>query len=607
MRVLDALEPVRSELGREPVERETRRLTLTPAEGAFRVTGRVLTVSDEPVEGLAVHASRELFTTTDAEGRFVLELTESTLLYLSGIAYSPRQVQVHERAEVEFRVPDLCPLTLRTVDGLGAPITADVSLMVFTDGFPFASGIYTLSESGSVELPHAACGRATVMASVPGYGTGEDRWDHDQPSVRTVVIEAGTRVHGTYTRRDGTPVVGEVRTRSRTLKASVEADGTWELHLAPDRDWMLIANPEDPDLRSERRSVRIEGEELRVDFVAEPYRVVDVHCAGLPEDRCEGVVPILCTDPLSPVGEVCDDHSRVSCLCPEGRVAIRGGGQSVEVGPEESVAWLDFRHGGGVKGTVTRGGEPFRCWYGAGRLPDGLDELLGGGTHARTGSCDADGNFEVLGLDPGRWVVEIYSSTGRWPQDDVFVEDQVVDVGLIDLDQGGTIEVTVVDGLTGEPAPWEGVVANREGRDSLNPIGNGGLSDADGTVEITGLAEGTYTVFLGRRPLEQLQVLVAGDHHAVTLETGEADLLEENGFSVAADPDGSLVISEVEGDNGLQEGDVVVGVAVMGIDVLDVAPQYAEEAARWVLDNYSGPGVDLVVEREDGWHDVELD
>ena len=51
-------------------------------------------------------------------------------------------------------------------------------------------------------------------------------------------------------------------------------------------------------------------------------------------------------------------------------------------------------------------------------------------------------------------------------------------------------------------------------------------------------------------------------------------------------------------------GDEIAGIIVLGVDVLEVAPNFASEATNWALDNYSGPGMTLVVKR--GGKEVEV-
>ncbi len=588
---------------------------LPEAEAAFEVAGAVHTLGGEPVEGLTIRSSEGESVKTSADGSYRLKLSASTWIHPVELTSQPRRVAATEPAEgLDFLVPDLCPVTVEVVDEHAEPLDATLLFSVYSEGFPFTSSRSVETVDGHHEFPLAACGRVSLLAVREGYGTVEHRDEHTGPRRIELTLGEGTRVWGTFTTPAGDPIDGAVWARFRELRGEVDAEGVWEIHLASGRDWRLVASPAEAGWLGETRSVHVpEGaEELRVDFVARSFRLVEVYCAGLPDDSCETVVPILCTHPLSPVGELCESYATTTCVCPEGQVALRGGGQAVEVGPDEDAAWLDFRSPGGLRGVVWRDETPFRCWYGAARMPEGVDEVLGGGTHARTGSCEDDGTFEILGLEEGRWVVEIYSTDGRWPQDDVYVEGTVVDLGDIDLSEGGAITVTVYDGLTGEPAAWEAVLANLRDRDSVNPVGHGGMSDSEGVVEMTGLPPGVYDVFLARRPLEVVTLGVEDDSALqVVLETGEADLLDENGFAVARTADGELEIAELEPggaaeDNGLAEGDVIVGVVVMGMDVLAWAPQYADEATRWVLDNYSGPGVDLVVERDDGLHDIPL-
>ncbi|MCP4809048.1 MAG: hypothetical protein GY913_13475 [Proteobacteria bacterium] len=614
---LGAVRPDEPTLGNEKKERPvTERTTLATSAGAFTIAGRILTSEDDPVEGVVVGCNDDRLV-SGPDGRFRGEVERSCMAHVRNLAAMPlNHIVEGENEEVDFVVAPVCPLTVKVLGPDGPLADATVSVRVFSTEFPRpAYQQETTDADGQVEMPLAQCGRLTLSAEADGLALSVLHTELEGSAHHTMTLVRGTRVHGTVRSSDGELLDGgSVRATYTQAKAPIGPDGTYELRLAPG-DWRLYASGHALDILDASRDVTVLAgiPELQVDFTLMRYRLVDVYCAGLPEDSCKTVFPVMCTSSLVPVAEPCRGAEPTVCACPTGEAAIRGGGRSVSVETGDEAAWLDFTATGGVRGRVERDDAPFRCSYGALRIPDVGMDLIGGGLHARSGRCEEDGTFEILGLDPGRWAVEIYSRDGRWPQDDVLVQADVQDLGTIDLSDGGRITVEVVDGLTGEPAGWEPIAANRRGRGSANPIGAGGMSDPDaGVLELTGLQDGTYDVFCASQPLDRHVVHVTdGSHHTVQLTTGEGSLLDEQGFAVATDESGDLVVSELDPDGGaadagLASGDILLGVTVAGIDVLSWAPSFSDEATRWVLENTDGSGVVLVVEREDALLDIPL-
>ena len=611
---LDAVRPGEQALGTTPKETAPRTTRTHADTGAFTIAGLVQTTDGVPLPDVVVRCSKtELRTGPD--GRFRGEVSRC-LAWLPDLASLPFNVEVVEATEeLDFTVAPICARTVEVYGPDGPLEGASVTDRVYSPEFPRPATVERITDdSGRAELPMAQCGRVTLSAVSPGLAIGVLHEEVEAPTTLRLDLVRGTRVHGTVRTDDGEAVSkGTVRAAYTTAYADIDPDGSYELRLAPG-DWRIYASAHIADvLTADRDLVLLPGtDELQVDFTLSRFRQLEVYCKGLPDDSCGTIFPVMCTSPRLPVGETCRGSQPTYCACPPGEAAVRGGGRSVEVHPQDEAVWLDFTATGAIRGAVRRDGEPFRCSYGALRLPDRSMDLIGGGLHARSGRCDEDGSFEVAGLDPGRWAFEIYASDARWPQDDVWIESDVVDVGTIDLDAGGTITVQVVDGLTGAPAEWEPVAANLRGRGSANPVGHGGMTGPDGVLELTGLEDGVYDVFCASAPLDRQTVTITdGSAHDVELARGDGSLLEAQGFEVATDDHGDLVVADLDPDGaaaqaGLRSGDVLLGVSMVGVDVLSWAPQFADDATRWVLENTDGSGVVLVVERDDALLDIAL-
>ncbi len=593
------------------------RITRTDAEGpGFLVSGHVRTLSGEPAPGVSVRGTRTKGAVTDQDGRFELSLVQpESNVSLVGTSSTPFTHRASERRDdLDFVVPEHCPLRVEVVDDRGEPVPqARLELSVFSPpGFPYPGSSSAVTDPlGAWEPAYHPCGSLTISAEKPPLGSIKQRHEIREASTLRLVLEPGVRVFGVVRDHLGAPVEGGRVTAERHVDAAIQ-DGDYELWLAPGA-WELRASAWEAELLSERHTVTLEPDqgELELDFELRRQHLVEVRCKGLPEDSCANVLPVMCTHRLSPIGEECNAWDPVQCLCPLGQTAVRGGGRSVAVEPGDELVWLDFTSGGGLDALVLRDGAELDCLYGLYRVPDASLDLASGAP-ARYGDCLDGGRIEERGLQPGRWVFELYEGSGRWPQDDVFIQEgQVLDLGVIDLGVGGSMVVLVLDGLTGEPAHWEPVLVQERGRASVNPLGAGGMSSPKGLVEVTGLGPGTYEVFLPARPLERITVELAEDEEVqVELKTSEAAVLEEQGFALDREG-GDLVISEVDPEGlaaeaGLRSGDVVVGVVVMGVDVLDWMPSRADQVAEWVLRSYAGPGVELVVERDDELLDVGI-
>ena len=351
-------------------------------------------------------------------------------------------------------------------------------------------------------------------------------------------------------------------------------------------------------------------------------RVVQVHCLGQPDEACTGVEPIQCTAPLVPVGTACRSQQGVTaCICPPGAAAVRGGGATVRVEPGESEAWLDLSFGGGVTGRALVDGKPVRCVVSVVRMPTGLEDLPRGGILGRSSSCDEDGRFRVEGVPPGDWYVEVqgadYEGLGSTPAaqaEPARVQDQMVDVGDVDLFGGGSIEGTARDGLTGAPLRYGPVMALRAPRSGGRSTPAFSDADETGHFSFSGLLPGTWEVFVLSSPFRRVTVEVEEGllTDGVEVTTAEATVLEDNGFALGGSTGGALSVTEVDPEGpaaaaGLQAGDEVVGVTVFGVDSTVLPDALSGRLASGLLGHWSGPGVGLVIDRDGVLMDVELE
>lgn len=350
-------------------------------------------------------------------------------------------------------------------------------------------------------------------------------------------------------------------------------------------------------------------------------RVVRVHCLGQPGDACTGIEPIQCTEPLVPLGAACETVEGVTaCICPPGAAAVRGGGATVRVAPGDRDAWLDLGFGGGVTGRVLADGQPVPCVASLVRMPSGLEDLPRGGILGREAPCDDNGRFVVEGVPPGDWYVEVrgadhegLAATPSAQAEPARVQEHVVDIGDIDLFGGGSIEGVALDGLTGEPLRHSPVMALRRPVDGGRSTPAFSSGDESGFFAFEGLVPGTWEVFVPSSPFRRVEVVVEDGllTDGVEVTTAEASALQENGFSLGGSVDQGLVVEEVEpggpaDEAGLQAGDEVVGVTVLGLDSTVLPEALSGRLASGLLSHWGGPGVGLVVAREGVLMDVAL-
>lgn len=471
----------------------------------------------------------------------------------------------------------------------------------------------------------AACGVARVFVEAPGFAPTTARFEPSPgvPMPARIVLFPGVRVYGTVVSTAAEPVPGAAVSVGGA-DTTTAADGTWSVWAGAEKGYVGVrAFGFDGDyVVYDGRGDHPDG--LRVDFTLTPRHELRVWCAGLPDDACTGM-PMQCTHPLSPVGDRChatDVPGETVCTCPEGEVAVRGGGRAVLVDADAQEAWLDFRDTGRIVGRVLVDGQPAaQCTVDGARIPAALEDLPRGLFVTRSTFCDADGRFVLEGLVLGDW--QVVAQNRRWDSEDTpadggpFLERSLVprrvrlreevDVGDILLPGGGGLEGVVVDGLTGAPASEEPIAAWREG------VGGERITIAldesgydDGSFRIQGLPPGRWTVAHVLAPHDGVVVTVTEGvvTRGIRITTSDATALDENGFALTTEG-GALVVQDVTpgspaADAGLEPGEEVVGVLLGGFDLSSAMGEDGAEFARAVLGHWDGPGVTLVVRGADG-------
>jgi hypothetical protein len=525
------------------------------------------------------------------------------------------------RTEVPESQPEVpvaadCTVQVRVTDAQRTPVEdARVQLIIRLN--PFKEDTETVSgrttEAGLVRL-ESPCGIATLKVLAEGFAPYR-RNDVDLMVLTQVDAELveGVRIEGfVLDVSSGDPIEG-ARVTSENHSVTSGPSGEWVIRADPASLRAIRANA--PGYRPLREGLRVEpGEKgpIFIDLLMEPSREVAVWCLGLPNDSCATISPLMCTQPLLPMGEPCRvEDPDTYCDCPQGEVAIRGGGSAVRVPAEANEAVLDLRFsGGGITGRLVQAELPAPCTLNAIRLPTGYEDIPGGLAAGQTGKVGENGHFQFFSLKPGRWQVHATCPRGLRIIDAGLISDAVIDLGTVDIDEGGRIEGQVISGTTEEGAPNQSVVAL--------PVGSEGeglataISGMEGRFSLEGVRDGTYEVFLATRPYETERVdVVHGKSPDIVLYTGDAGLLEEQAFELKTDENGELQVSSVDPEGGaaqagLQPGDTITGVQIGGVDLGSVLPGYEAEVLDLVLDHYNGPGVGLQVERGESLVIIDL-
>ena len=542
---------------------------------------------------------------------------ESVTTHMAGPDDEPPEPPAAAEAEPIFDEHDVCPLDVVLEPEDDQPIDEAYVRATMSWGSPMAGERFEADrlEPLTWRVEDLPCGVASLRVTVSGYvPVRRDAVDSVVQSSVTVPLTRGVFLRGVVTDQDGAPIA-EAWVKGDNVSDHTDEEGAYRLRVDPAELRRVYASAE--GYLSDSQRLRLPEDTVQdavLDFELAAAREVTVWCAGLPDDSCASVLPIMCTWALLPVGPFCMGDP-VRCECPDGRVAVRAGGQSVEVGPDEREAWLDFRDTGSIVGRVVRSGEPVECDIIATFAPRSMADLSEGLFNARKAETDDEGRFLLAGLNPGTWTVQVMDDSGPAATEYTKVlEGQRYDLGEIDLMGGGLIQGVVIDALTEQGAPREMVMAIRTDIQTELPAMQMAHTGSEGRFELRGLDDGTYKVSTTARPFTHDTVILDDGvaDHEVELTTGAAGLLDEQGFSLVTDQQGELMVDGVEPGGladgaGLRAGDVVSGVLIGGIDLGMLIPGLDDYMVEAVLEHYSGPGVSLVVLRDGAEVTVELD
>lgn len=464
------------------------------------------------------------------------------------------------------------------------------------------------------------CGLVYVTVEAEGFAPWRDivQVPAGRPFDLDVLLVPGRLVQGTVSDPDGAPIA-EALVSSGAASAETEADGAYTLVMP------LVASAlEVTALGYDDAVVPVPAAEetapTRVDITLQPNHDVAVYCLGMTDDVCPDM-PLFCTSPWLLIGEECDrrgpsaDGARQTiCPCPDGEVAVRGGGASVLVREDEHEAWLDLSLAGSVRGRVVSGSQRVtRCSVELIRIPEALEDLPRGLLVAQRVDCDHTGAFLAEGVVAGDWELHLEANATEesGKKERTLPPLHVgpgarVDVGALDVQGGGVVAGLLIDGLTGQPLSHEPVVCVRWSDGPERSAVLGGQSDQDGHFRIEGMPPGTWSLSHILSPQDAVEVEVRDGEltDGIRIETSEATSLDINGFTLTEE-EGQLVVAEVEegspaDDAGLEAGEVVVGVRLAGIDLGSSIGSKGAEISRFVLGHWDGPGVSLVVKGPSG-------
>ncbi len=593
-----------------------------PAQGEIDASGIVTDESGTPQPNVTIawasdqsSGAATVQATTSEDGRFSLQLPAPGFIATDVLSVPDRIWVAESASNLTFQVAALCPVVVAVKDPTGASIvdqTVRSSIRVRGRASPLSQQAQTDSD-GNAHFNALPCGIAEFWVRRAGFPQGA-RSGIDALVEQRIEIQLvdGVQVEGNVRDIDGIPIAG-ARVSANRASDETDADGHYGLMVDPSKLSRVSASAEGFVSASERLRVSVDDpdEAYILDFVLESAREVQVYCAGMPENSCDTIRPLMCTQPWSPLGRMCTEQP-TTCICPDGLAAIRGGGIAVEVRPDDTEVWLDLRGRGAISGRVWSGGRPTECSAIATRMPTALEDIPGGMSAGGMSACDRDGRFVLNGLKDGNYILQIRSAGNHHDVPSIPVHGSLVDVGDIRLGEGGKISGVVVHGTTGDGVPGVEVVAYKGTDKDLTGIGQT-TSGTEGKFTITGLSDGDYSVLLATRPFSPITVHVEdGESAEVELETGDASLLADNGFSLETDEQGHLVVATVNEDGpaaaqGLLPGDVVRGVTLGGVNPADYLPELQNDITDGILDHWGGPGVGLVVERDGAQVEIPLD
>ena len=581
-------------------DRSPARPAVDPAT-RFTVGGQVVDLDGQGVPDVSIAVwptdrSQEWTATTGPDGRFALRGVRGVLVVAPAAATQPATQTVWgPRTDLRFLLAERCPLTVSVWSrhDHGAAV-AGATVALHTGG-ALPSTRETDAE-GKARWDAVPCGPATIAAEAPGFLADTARVETAEGHgwVHLLPVDSGAvQIHGTV-HSDGVPV-------DQVELATLPAEGTWPSTSGPDgRYSLLVAGPGPHLIVADHHQHQLELDPLLVppgvrswahDVELRPIRKVKVYCAGMPEDGCHDLPLVMCTAPWAPASLPCtEEGGDITCRCPLGEAAVRGGGAAVRVAPDDTEAWLDLRAPGGLSGVVQVDGAPSRCTL---EVVQWSLQLAGGGG-LRTHACDDDGAFFVPSLQPGDWRVVVRAEGLETAVGPVAVDGAVVDVGVVELTGGAMLAGQVR--WEDDGAPVAGVAVAAVALDALAdgeapPVGTA-TTDAAGDFAIFGLAPGRYEVLLPRDPAGA-QVVALGEEDAfVTLERAGG-----RGLQLGRDGEDRLVVATGDDEGWLRAGDRITAVEAAGVDLLPLLPRYGDGVGETILGMVGWPGLVVEVER----------
>lgn len=572
----------------------------TPDPGVLYTVGGIVVDADRqgvpgiPVEVFPTDRSTRWETVTGEDGRFAVKGVSGLIVVKPTVPTVPVSKTLWiPKTNLRFLLAEHCGLRVRgEADDQGVP-GATVQLRVVGEAVLEAE----TDEEGWVVWASVPCGEGTLKVHADGHlsNTAPLHTAEGHAWIYLLPRDSGlVRVFGRVG-SDGRPV-------GRTELGVVPVEGSIEGHSGPDGAYSLFVPGPGPyvlyaehhEHQHELDSILVPPgvEEWEHDVELEPIRKVKVYCAGLPDDGCYDLPLVMCTEPWAPGSFPCFEQGGVmTCRCPVGEAAVRGGGQSVLIGPDEDEAWLDLRAPGGITGTVHVDGEPSGCTLEVVRWSL---ELAGGGG-LRTHACAPDGSFLVPSLQEGSWRVVVRAEGLESAVGPVAVADEVVDVGTVDLTGGAMLAGRVVWEADEAPVAGVGVAAvelEALADGEAPPVGTA-ITDNDGAFAIFGLEPGRYEVLLPRDP---------GSAQVVELDDEDVfiELVREggSGLRLSRDDQDRIVVAQADDDGWLQAGDRIERLEVAGVDLLPMLPRYGDAVGESILGMVGWPGLVVEVDRE---------
>ena len=469
---------------RRPVRRFELSFVWGDGEGGDRTvsvddTGGRFTVADLPVGSLG------LSVTAEGHARRRLDV-----IIAAGEA-TPLDVALEAEAIVSGRVIDEA--------GAGLP---NVNIEPSTGGDDGeSSGAVLTDNDGSYEVRSQAAGDVTFTFEAEGYVSETRQVDTRQVRSVDVTLRRGLALSGQVVTEAGGPVSGaRVYAAASDGNQTATSDETGRFRLSgltADRYSVQAWGSNGGRGKVEDVDPRTAGP-LRLVIATAKTAILTGRLAGvvLGEDGFVPTVQAFSVDGGATMGNATVDPSLAFRMddAPAGAVTVQarvqtanGGQRSSRVlelvlapGSETDVT-LEFP-AGGVSGQVTRGGAPVRgvtVVFGSGRRTGGV---------ART---DAQGHYEVNGLDPGTYSVQV-SGDGESSYSTEYTQAGA-DVGQFDIDiTGAALQGRVVRADGGAPIAGVEVAFWPLFGGSQNSPAETATTSEQGDFTVRSLREGRY-------------------------------------------------------------------------------------------------------------------